>query len=394
MASVGLPPPPINDSPGSFTWLEWYRQLRSYISTSGSVPWYVIEFAASNITDLAIRDHNTLQALQGGTAGEMYHLTAAQYAGLGGGEHNDLLAIQGGSATERYHLTEAQWNSIGTGGAYLPTAGGTMTGPITMQGAQGEQGIISMLPDPGTPGSDYLLIDSQDGMIFKAPYIVIDTDSPILTMPGPAVGSMVVVSGVDSFGGALLGYQAQAAPGYSIQDTTTVPVVIKTAGSAPITPWVELGLTVILGEDMPAGTVTTMFDMILSNPTSRSGVVEFGFKLNGVALGRDITQAIPANFNSTVAVSIPLVNGYTAGDDIRLIARVTSNSNNGFALTMAASVTDVAVFRIFTSSGGTTIASAVSFQPYLTIDSTDVQAAVQELKDELDTLKSQLYAYG
>lgn len=72
---AGLPPPPIQDKPGSFTWLEWYRQLRNYISTSGSVPWYVINFAGSNITDLAIRLHNTLQGLQGGTAGEMYHLT-------------------------------------------------------------------------------------------------------------------------------------------------------------------------------------------------------------------------------------------------------------------------------------------------------------------------------
>ena len=78
MASTGLPPPPINDSPGSFTWLEWYRQLRSYISTSGSVPWYVIDFAGSNITDIATREHNTLQSTQGGTAGEKYHLTLAE----------------------------------------------------------------------------------------------------------------------------------------------------------------------------------------------------------------------------------------------------------------------------------------------------------------------------
>ena len=74
-----LPPPPINDKPGSFTWLEWYRQLRNYVSTSGSVPWYIINFAGSNITDIANRDHCNLQGLQGGTAGERYHLTADQY---------------------------------------------------------------------------------------------------------------------------------------------------------------------------------------------------------------------------------------------------------------------------------------------------------------------------
>jgi hypothetical protein len=75
----GLPPPPINDKPGSFTWLEWYRQLRNYISTSGSVPWYIINFSGSNITDIASRAHNNMQSIQGGTFGEMYHLPAIDY---------------------------------------------------------------------------------------------------------------------------------------------------------------------------------------------------------------------------------------------------------------------------------------------------------------------------
>jgi hypothetical protein len=78
MAS-GLPPPPVNDKPGSFSWLEWYRQLRNYVSTSGSVPWYIINFSGSNITDIASRSHQNMQSLQGGTAGEMYHLTADQH---------------------------------------------------------------------------------------------------------------------------------------------------------------------------------------------------------------------------------------------------------------------------------------------------------------------------
>jgi hypothetical protein len=105
MASIGLPPPPINDAPGSFTWLEWYRQLRSYVSTSGSVPWYIINFAGSNITDIATRLHNNLQGLQGGTSGEMYHLTAAQYSALTAGPHNNLSGLQGGTSGEYYHLT-------------------------------------------------------------------------------------------------------------------------------------------------------------------------------------------------------------------------------------------------------------------------------------------------
>ena len=81
MANV-LPPPPVNDQPGSWTWMEWYRQLRQYVATSGSVPWYIIDFAGSNITDIASRQHNQLQSVQGGTAGSYYHINADQYAAI------------------------------------------------------------------------------------------------------------------------------------------------------------------------------------------------------------------------------------------------------------------------------------------------------------------------
>lgn len=121
MAANSLPPPPIQDKPGSFTWLEWYRQLRDYISTSGSVPWYVINFAGSNITDIALRDHDHLQSLQGGTAGEHYHLTAAQIAALG--VHNSLTGLQGGTTNEYYHVTNTEYTALtgSTQGTWTPT---------------------------------------------------------------------------------------------------------------------------------------------------------------------------------------------------------------------------------------------------------------------------------
>ena len=126
--ATGLPPPPINDQPGSFTWLEWYRQLRNYISTNGSVPWYVINFAGSNITDIATRDHDQLQNLDGGTAGEHYHLTAAQHAALTAGPHNSLSGLQGGTSGEYYHLTASEVrNARNTLERVVPTTGFTNT---------------------------------------------------------------------------------------------------------------------------------------------------------------------------------------------------------------------------------------------------------------------------
>ncbi len=112
MAAGALPPPPIQDKPGSFTWLEWYRQLRAYVSTSGSVPWYIINFAGSNITDIAVRDHDSLQGIQGGTAGEHYHLTAAEHTALSAGPHNSLSGLQGGIATEYYHLKSSEYTAL------------------------------------------------------------------------------------------------------------------------------------------------------------------------------------------------------------------------------------------------------------------------------------------
>jgi hypothetical protein len=76
---ASLPPPPTNDQTGSYAWLEWFRQLRNYISTVGSVPWNIINFAGSAISDIANRSHQLLQSLQGGTTGQYYHLTQSDY---------------------------------------------------------------------------------------------------------------------------------------------------------------------------------------------------------------------------------------------------------------------------------------------------------------------------
>ena len=120
---MALPPPPIQDKPGSFTWLEWYRQLRDYVSTSGSVPWYIINFAGSNITDIALRDHDQLQNVQGGTAGEHNHLTDAELTQIQSNLHNSTSGLQGGTTNEYYHLTNTAYTALqnSTQGTWTPT---------------------------------------------------------------------------------------------------------------------------------------------------------------------------------------------------------------------------------------------------------------------------------
>lgn len=80
---MSLPPPPTNANPGSYAWSDWYYKLVKYYSTTGSVPWEVVGKTGSNLTDIVTRRHDNLQAIQGGVAGEYYHLSAAQIANVG-----------------------------------------------------------------------------------------------------------------------------------------------------------------------------------------------------------------------------------------------------------------------------------------------------------------------
>lgn len=92
---AALPPPPTNDAQGSYAWLEWFRQLRNYISTVGSVPWSIIDFAGSTLSSIASRSHQVLQALQGGTTGEYYHLTQKKHEEI----NNSILTVSSSTAT-------------------------------------------------------------------------------------------------------------------------------------------------------------------------------------------------------------------------------------------------------------------------------------------------------
>lgn len=128
-----LPPPPLNDKPGSFSWLEWYRQLRNYVATSGSVPWYIINFAGSKITDIADRSHNSLQGIQGGTSGEYYHINSTINTALVGTTQGNWVptftnlteVLGGGSVTK-----DGRYSRIGRTVFYtiiITTSGGATT---------------------------------------------------------------------------------------------------------------------------------------------------------------------------------------------------------------------------------------------------------------------------
>ncbi len=85
MADNSLPPAPVRDPWGSYTWEEWFRRLRDRATASlTSVSWTGIDFTSSSLTSILDRKHNDLQTIQGGTSAEYYHLTSAQHSNLTG----------------------------------------------------------------------------------------------------------------------------------------------------------------------------------------------------------------------------------------------------------------------------------------------------------------------
>ena len=153
---ASLPPPPTNDQTGSFAWLEWFRQLRNYITQVGSVPWSIINFAGSTIADIANRSHQLLQGLQGGTTGQYYHLTQAQY--------NTVL---GNNAVTSVAVDTTMTTTYGT---YRVTASGkTMTLPACSSAILGREWTIVLATngyvDIERDGTDTLTLPDNSAII-------------------------------------------------------------------------------------------------------------------------------------------------------------------------------------------------------------------------------------
>ncbi len=106
-----IDPPPIKSPIDSFVWKDWFKSLQLFLtgpSGSGSgIAWSTIDKSGSNLTDLATRNHNDLQTIQGGSSSQYYHLTSAQYTAYG--LHNSLTDLQGGTSGQYYHLTSNEY---------------------------------------------------------------------------------------------------------------------------------------------------------------------------------------------------------------------------------------------------------------------------------------------
>lgn len=91
-----LPPVPLRDIKDlPYTFQEWLRSVQNLVST-GSFSWALLNFSGSNLTDIATRNHNDLQTVQGGGVGDYYHLTGVQATDL----------TDGGNSTLHFHSAD------------------------------------------------------------------------------------------------------------------------------------------------------------------------------------------------------------------------------------------------------------------------------------------------
>ena len=74
-----LPPIPNNPITDTFVWRDWFFKVSQLLVQQASIAWTSLDFTGSNLLDIQTRQHNALQAVQGGLSGQYYHLTSAQY---------------------------------------------------------------------------------------------------------------------------------------------------------------------------------------------------------------------------------------------------------------------------------------------------------------------------
>lgn|SRR3990167_6854656 len=113
------PPPPTKSEPGSFAWMDWYRSLYDFITSAGSIAWNLIDFAGSNLTDIATRLHSSLQGITGTGA---YHISAT--------EATDVTNLSAGI------ITDVNYVSFDTTPTGVPT---TTPGTLFYDEADGNQ---------------------------------------------------------------------------------------------------------------------------------------------------------------------------------------------------------------------------------------------------------------
>jgi hypothetical protein len=134
-----LPPLPNNPITDTFVWRDWFFKVSQILVQSAQIAWSSLDFTNSNIRNIAIRQHNALQDLQGGLGvSEMYHLSSTQYNSIA------TLPTFGTMAIQNANAVAITGGSIA--GTIVPTGGISATittAALTGGGTQGSMTFVN-----------------------------------------------------------------------------------------------------------------------------------------------------------------------------------------------------------------------------------------------------------
>lgn len=108
--TIIITPPPPDVVKDSRVWRDWIQSLYAAVSKLGVGLFSQLDFTGSNLISIATRNHNDLQNIQGGAAGDYNHLTTSQISAVNNLFPSDVIASEALAAGDFINL----WNNAGT----------------------------------------------------------------------------------------------------------------------------------------------------------------------------------------------------------------------------------------------------------------------------------------
>jgi hypothetical protein len=291
--AIQLPPIPNNPGTDAFVWRDWFFKVSQILAQQAAIAWTSIDFSGSNLTSIQTRRHNDLQLIQGGNAGEYYHLTQAQYNTV------STLPVFGTMATQDAN------NVAITGGTISGIAGlGTVTsvsGTAPVSVATGTTTPVISMASANT---------STDGYLTSTDWNTFNSKLSAQVYPGAGIANSTGTAWGTSYGVSGTGSVALTSNPVFATDITVNGIKVG-KGFGSLSGNTAVGNSVLLNASLTGNNNSAYGNLASRDNTTGSSNNSFGFQ----ALRNNTT----GNNNSAFGLN-------------SLVSNTTGSSNSGFGV--------------------------------------------------------------